>query len=161
MTDLYEKEKDNMDTLMNFAGTQCFIDCQRPNVGYYIKLLHDGIMDNRQVTYVDNNEEEGTTFEALYPDVRGYGSYKAYGFLVIKVLPNNRMPDTLDEAMIQGKVFLVNENGQFGADATIPIDMREEVGINVDDDERILKISLEELRRVLAYVGAVFQAREE
>ena len=39
--------------------------------------------------------------------------------------------------------------------------MREEVGMEVDGDQRILEISLEELRRVLAYVGTVFHAREE
>ena len=102
-----------MDKLMNFAGVQGYICCQRPMVGYYIKLLlHAGTrMENHQVTDADNNKEKGVTFEALYPDVRGYGSYKANGFLVIKVLPDNRMPDTLDEAMIQGKVFIVNENG--------------------------------------------------
>ena len=170
VTNPYSTEKDNMDTLMNFAGVQGYICCQRPMVGYYIKLLlHDGTrMENHQVTDADNNEEEGETFGDIYSDVSKCGSYKAYGFLVIKVLPDNRMPDTLDEAMdstntnlTQGQVFVVDDEGKFGDDAIISIDMREEVGIDVDDDEHILKISLEELRLELKDDGTVFHAREE
>ena len=169
MTDLYEKEKDNMDTLMNFAGVQGYICCQRPMVGYYIKLLlHAGTrMKNHQVTDADNNEEEGKTFGDIYSDVSNCGSYKAYGFLVIKVLPDNRMPDTLDEAMdsantnlIEGQVFVVDDEGKFRDDAIISIDMTEEVGINDCGDKPILKISFEELRRKLERDGTVFQQEE-
>ena len=170
VTNPYSTERDNMDTLMKFAGAKCFIDCQRPKVGYYIKLLHAGRVDNSQVTISDNNEEEGETFEPN-PDVRHFDSYKAYGFLVIKVLPDNRMPDivvdTLEKAkvstntnLIQGKVFEVKGDGKFRDDAIISIDMREEVGIEVDDDQRILKISFEELRRKLERDGTVFQQEE-
>jgi len=169
VTNPYSTEKDNMDTLMNFAGVQGYICCQRPMVGYYIKLLlHAGTrMKNHQVTDADNNEEEGETFGDIYSDVSNCGSYKAYGFLVIKVLPDNRMPDTLEEAMdstntnlIQGKVFEVKGDGKFRDDAIISIDMREEVGIEVDDDQRILKISLDELRRKLERDGTNFQQEE-
>jgi hypothetical protein len=45
-----------MDTIMNCAGVQGLIDCQRPNVGYYIKLLHDGDrMDHHQIAEVNDN----------------------------------------------------------------------------------------------------------
>ena len=70
VTNPYTTEKDNMDTLMNCAGVQGLIGCQRAHVGYYIKLLHDGRMDS---TYVDasdsdnsdNNEEVGTVREKI------------------------------------------------------------------------------------------------
>ena len=134
VTNPYTTEKDNMDTLsINCAGVQGLIGCQRPHVGYYIKFLHDGRMDS---TYVDasdsdnsdNNEEVGTVhekFTTLPLSAKPYGTYKAHGFLVIKVLSNSRMPSE-DDAMnptnsdlIKGKLFLVRENGQFGADAII------------------------------------------
>ena len=68
--------------------------------------------------------------------------------------------------LIKGKVFLVHENGQFGTDAIIKIDMMDEVGINVDGcgDQRILEISLGGLRSDLVeFHSTVFQqqAREE
>ena len=159
-----------MDTIMNFAGSRGLIGCERPIVGYYIKLLHDGRANNH-VTYVDmidtsdNSKVEEEAFEEVHTD----DSYKAYGFLAIKVLPNGCMPETIEDAMdpantnlSQGKMFLVNENGEFGADDIIWIDMNNEVGIDVDDNQSILEISLNELRRELAEDdGTVFQARDE
>lgn len=128
VTNTYTKEKDNMDTLMNYAGMGDFMDCQRPNVGYYIKLLHN---NTRMV------------------------SYTAHGFLVIKVLQGERMPSK-DAAMnpnapvlIERQQFLVNAQGNFGEDAIIRIDVNEALGMDVTGQDQYLDISLDELRRDL------------
>lgn len=116
-----------MDTLMNYAGMGDFMDCQRPNVGYYIKLLHN---NTRTV------------------------SYTAHGFLVIKVLQGERMPSK-DAAMnpnavlIERQQFLVNAQGIFGEDAIIRIDVNEALGMDVTGQDQYLDISLDELRRDL------------
>ena len=137
VTNLYATEKDNMDAMMNYAGVEGFTDCQRPNVGYFIKLLHNGSRN-------DN------------------GNYTARGFLVIKVLRGNRMPpeenamDANNNNLEEGRQFLVDENGAFGPNDEI--DLTAEVGINVAENQRSLVISLNDLRRDLVrFDGTVFQ----
>jgi hypothetical protein len=126
VTNNYSTEKDNMDTLMNYAGVQDFIACERPNAGYYVKLLHNGECE----------------------ETNAYMAY--YGFLVIKVLRDNRMPSEENHMTSENsQVFEVNEHGEFGPNDIIEIDMMNEVGINVAENQRFLQLSLEELRRDL------------
>ena len=115
-----------MNTIMNIAGMQGLGACYQPNVGYFIKLLHDGRMDDQGTHANTRNSSNNSEMEPEGLEKSIWVIHtKVYGFMVIKILPDNRMSDTLEDVIMDSantdliQQLRVHENGKFGADNII------------------------------------------